>query len=105
MSSRAIVRLVALVWHVLYVVKKLAVWCLTGENLLLECNPRPVRRGGSVGSNEPPRCTKSVRLSNVTLGLAAILYTCQEMQYTDMLQTRAYQQLEVQLEGGALVFY
>ena len=69
--------------------------------------PRPVRRGGSVGSNEPPRCTKSVRLSNVTLGLAVILYTCQEMQYTDTLQTRAYQkaeQLEVQLEGGD-VFY
>ena len=56
--------------------------------------------GGSVGSNEPPRCTKSVRWSNVTLSLAAVLYNCQEMQYTDTLQTRTYQkaeQLEVQL--------
>ena len=37
------------------------------------------------------------------MGLAAIQYICQEMQYTDTLQTRAYQnaeQLEVQLEIG-----
>ena len=38
--------------------------------------------------------------------LAAILYTCQEMQYTDTLQTRTYQnaeQLEMQLEGEACI--
>ena len=70
------------------------------------CSCQARTQGGSVDSNVPPRCTKSVRLSNVILGLAAILYTCQEMQYTDTLQTRAYQkseQLEVQLEGGARV--
>ena len=33
----------------------------------------------------PPRYTKSVRWSNVTLSLAAVLYTCQEML---ALQTR-----------------
>ena len=60
-------------------------------------------QGGFGGFERTPRSTKSVRWSNITLGLAAILYTCQEMQYTDTLQTHAYQivqQLEVQLEGG-----
>ena len=40
------------------------------------------------------------------MGLAAIPYICQEMQYTDTLQTCAYQkaeQLEVQLESGARI--
>ena len=68
----------------------------------------PYAGGGRwVRTNPPPLHQEGgVRWSNVTLSLAAVLYTCQEMQYTGTLQTRAYQkaeQLEVQLEGRACV--
>ena len=63
---------------------------------------RPVRRGGGSVANPPGTAPRA----SFEVTLVAILYTCQEMQYTDMLQTRAYQnaeQLEVQLEGGARI--